>query len=58
MKANVVLVAAALASLSTPAEVKPIAEPWLKPGETLVCYGDSITAGKYYVPVLQAELAI
>ena len=32
MKANVVLVAAALAALPTPAEVKPISEPWLKPG--------------------------
>ncbi len=57
VKANVVLVAAALAALPTSAEVKPISEPWLKPGETLVCYGDSITAGRYYVPLLQAELA-
>lgn len=47
----------ALAALAASAEVKPIAEPWLKPGETMVCFGDSITAGRYYVPILQAELA-
>jgi len=38
------------------AEVKPISEAWLKPGETLACYGDSITAGAYYFGPLKAKL--
>jgi len=36
----------ALISLCAFAEVKPLAEPWLKEGETLLCFGDSLTAGK------------
>lgn len=40
------------------AEVKPISEPWLKSGETLVCFGDSITASKnQYVKDLTEQLA-
>ena len=39
------------------AMVKPLSEPWLKPGETLVCYGDSITASKsQYVKDLTERL--
>ena len=39
------------------AMVKPIEGPWLKAGETLVCFGDSITAGKnYYMKPLTAAL--
>ena len=42
------------------AEVKPPTGPWLKPGETLVCFGDSITASKtqymmYLTPALEAK---
>ena len=48
----------ALASvMSSAAMVKPLDEPWLKPGEKLVCFGDSITAGKgYYIKHLRAAL--
>lgn len=47
----------ALTSVAAFAEVKPSTEPWLKEGETLVCYGDSITAGKnYYVKYLKEAL--
>ncbi len=30
--------------------------PWLNPGETLVCFGDSLTEQQGYVPILQKEL--
>lgn len=39
------------------AVVKPLEEPWLKPGETLACFGDSITANKnYYIKYLREAL--
>lgn len=38
-------------------EIKPAGEPWLKRGETLFCFGDSLTASSVgYVPKLQAHL--
>ena len=50
--------AALFAACAARAEVKPISEPWLKPGETLVCFGDSITAGKtQYIKDLTERLA-
>jgi len=55
MKGLTMVVAAALAGAAF-GEVKPISEAWLKPGETLVCYGDSITAGDYYVKHLKEKL--
>ena len=37
--------------------VKPLEGPWLRPGETLVCFGDSITAGEnYYIKYLRKAL--
>lgn len=37
--------------------VKPLEGPWLKPGETLVCFGDSITASeKQYIQYLRESL--
>lgn len=47
----------AVVGLSSFGEVKPLAEPWLKAGETLACFGDSITAGKHYFPILNEALA-
>ena len=38
------------------AMVKPLEGPWLKSGEKLVCFGDSITAGNYYVKHLREAL--
>ena len=52
----VLVVLIGIVSAAAVAEVKPLAEPWLKAGETLVCYGDSITAGAYYVPHLKTAL--
>ncbi|MBQ3748400.1 MAG: hypothetical protein II863_13435 [Kiritimatiellae bacterium] len=44
-------------AMSAAAMVKPLEGPWLKPGEKLVCFGDSITAGKdYYVKYLRPVL--
>lgn len=56
MKAvGVALVALACGSL--PAEVKPPSEPWLKKGETLVCFGDSLTHMKdSYIKYLTEKL--
>ena len=58
MNGKTMVLAAGLAvAASALAEVKPLAEPWLKAGETLVCFGDSITAGKnYYMKPLTAAL--
>lgn len=39
------------------AEVKGLQEPWLKSGETLLCFGDSLTAQGGYVSILSNELA-
>lgn len=39
------------------AEVKPLTGAWLEPGETLLCFGDSLTAQGGYVKELQARLA-
>jgi len=45
------------ACLSAGAMVKPLEGPWLAEGETLVCFGDSITAGKsYYMKPLTEAL--
>jgi len=39
------------------AEVEPLAKPWIEKGETLVCFGDSITAGNAsYVRLLADAL--
>lgn len=39
------------------AEVRPLEKPWLEKGETLVCFGDSITAGDAsYVQLLSKAL--
>ena len=35
-----------VSAMSSVAMVKPLEGPWLKAGEKLVCFGDSITAGK------------
>ena len=44
-------------ALSSGAMVKPLEGPWLLPGEKLVCFGDSITAGKNgYVKFLTEAL--
>lgn len=58
MKMNKLVLLLVLASaMSSVAMVKPLEEPWLKPGEKLVCFGDSITAGKgYYIKYLRAAL--
>ena len=56
MKA-VALVFAVLTCGSLLAEVKPLAEPWLKKGETLVCFGDSLTHIKTsYIKYLTEKL--
>ena len=47
----------AIISVAVFAEVKPLAEPWLKEGETLLCFGDSLTASKVgYVKYLTEKL--
>ena len=47
-----------LAACAANAMVKPLSEPWLKAGETLVCYGDSITDWEPgYITILREELA-
>jgi len=43
---NLLTAVASLMVLATMAEVKPLQGPWLKEGETLVCFGDSITANE------------
>ena len=50
-------VMAITAAMSAAAMVKPLEGPWLKPGEKLVCFGDSITAGEdYYIKYLRSAL--
>ena len=55
-KAFLALAAISAASLAQ-AYVPPLSEPWLKPGETLACYGDSLTAWPGYFQILSNELA-
>lgn len=56
-KKSLVAVFACAAALSAAAEVKPPEGPWLKPGEKLVLFGDSITANEnYYIKYLRAAL--
>lgn len=43
---KILAICLAAISISAIAEVKPLAEPWLKEGETLLCFGDSLTAGR------------
>ncbi len=43
---KIIAICLAAISISVLAEVKPLSEPWLKEGETLLCFGDSLTAGK------------
>ena len=54
------LVAAALSCVGAMASfsmVKPLEGAWLKPGEKLVCFGDSITANEnYYIKYLREAL--
>ncbi len=49
------LCAFALVPVAT-AMVKPLEEPWLRSGEKLVCFGDSLTAGDYYMKHIRAAL--
>lgn len=58
MKRLVAAVLACACAMPSIAEVKPLEEAWLKPGEKLVCFGDSITASKNgYVKLLRERLA-
>lgn len=53
----VVLAAGFMTFHGAVAMVKPLDKPWLANGETLVCFGDSITAGKdYFMKPLTAAL--
>lgn len=55
---RILSVAAAFVALAAAAEVKPLEGPWLGKGETLVCFGDSITAAKNgYMSLLTEALA-
>ena len=45
-----------LVAISARAEVKGLQGPWLSPGETLLCFGDSLTAHGGYVRELSAVL--
>ena len=54
---NIITLCLAIISVAVFAEVKPLAEPWLKEGETLLCFGDSLTASKVgYVKYLTEKL--
>ena len=57
MNKSTVAVFSCAVAMSCAAMVKPLDGPWLKPGEKLVCFGDSITAGKnYYIRFLRSVL--
>lgn len=57
MKRLIVVVLACVGAMSSFSMAKPLEGPWLKPGEKLVCFGDSITAGKnYYIRFLRPAL--
>ena len=58
MNGKLVVLAAGFMTLhGAVAMVKPLDKPWLANGETLVCFGDSITAGKgYFMKPLTAAL--
>ena len=60
MKKSVIAACAMLAcgaAITAVGMVKPPEGPWLKPGETLVCFGDSITASeKLYIRYLREAL--
>ena len=55
---NKLAIAMALAfAMPAAAMVKPLEGAWLKPGERLVCFGDSITANEnYYIKYLRKTL--
>ena len=46
MKKLILGVLACVGAMSSCAMVKPLEGTWLKPGEKLVCFGDSITANE------------
>ena len=55
---RILFVTAAVVAFAAVAEVKPLEGPWLGKGETLVCFGDSITAAKNgYASLLTEALA-
>lgn len=57
MNKSTVAIFSCAVAMSCAAMVKPLEGPWLKPGEKLVCFGDSITAGKnYYIRFLRPAL--
>ena len=57
MNKSTVAVFSCAVAMSCAAMVKPLEGPWLNPGEKLVCFGDSITAGKnYYIRFLRLAL--
>ena len=57
MNKSVVAVFACAVTMSCAAMVKPLEGPWLESGEKLVCFGDSITAGKNsYIRFLRPAL--
>ena len=58
MRVSVLLTTLVVAATSVRADIPPLAGPWLKPGETLACYGDSLTDWEPgYVTILREELA-
>ena len=54
---NMILLAAAVICSSAVAYVKPLSEPWLKAGEKVAFYGDSITYRSGYFQIVSNELA-
>lgn len=57
MKRLMAAVLACAGAMSSSAMVKPLEGAWLKPGEKLVCFGDSITANEnYYIKYLREAL--
>ena len=55
---SVVAVCGVFSSLVSSADIDPLKGYWLKPGETLACYGDSLTDWEPgYITILREELA-